>query len=52
MKTLICTLLRVSLEEKQMFRYGELIEVPDPIILFLMVAGNTAKFIIDFVEEF
>lgn len=38
-KTLLCVLFRVSLEEKKMFRYGKLIEVPGLIILFLWVAG-------------
>lgn len=34
-KTSNFTLLRVSLEEKKMFKYGEMIEVPGLIILFL-----------------
>lgn len=38
-KTLIWTLFMVNLEEKKMFGYGELIEVPALIILFLRVAG-------------
>lgn len=37
-KTPIWTLFMVSMEEKKMFRYGELIEVPALIILFLRVA--------------
>lgn len=40
------------MERKEMFRYGELIEVPRLNYLVSVGCRNTAKFSIDFVEEF